>query len=373
MNILEQKIRERIAAKGPMCFSEFMAAALYEPGLGYYMREDLEIGARGDFYTSPHLHPVFGAMIARQAEECWEVMGRPAEFQIVEAGSGRGFLALDMLDFLKGRELYTKLSYHIVELNSSMAGRQAGLLRAHNEKITWHDVLAGAGPVRGMIITNELLDALPVHLVVMLGELKEIYIAVRDGALAEEPGPLSSGLVQEYFDEFNVEFSEGMRTEAHLSMKKWLKEASGALEDGFLLSIDYGFPAAQYYSQDRPYGTLLCYHQHTDNEDFLSNIGQQDMTAHVNFSALMRWGMEMGLYPLGFTRQGPYLVSLGLDQQISETYTNGKGLGRDLSKVQNLIMGGTMGDTHKVMLQCTKQYRGSRPRGFGLRNQLESL
>ena len=155
MNPLELKIRERIAAEGPMNFSEFMAAALYEPGLGYYMRNDLEIGAKGDFYTSPHLHPAFGAMIARQAEECWEVMGRPAEFQIIEAGSGRGFLALDMLDYLKGRELYTRLSYRIVELNSSLAHRQADLLEEHKDKITWHCSLDEAGPVKGMVITNE--------------------------------------------------------------------------------------------------------------------------------------------------------------------------------------------------------------------------
>ncbi len=373
MNSLEQIIKKRIEADGPMNFSDFMAAALYEPGLGYYMRVDLEIGAKGDFYTSPHLHPAFGAMVARQAEECWEFMGRPDGFQIVEAGSGRGFLALDMLDYLRDRELYKRLSYHIVELNNSMAHRQAELLEEHKEKLTWHHELAQAAPVKGMIITNELLDALPVHLMVMQDELKEIYVALRGGVLVEEPGALSSELIREYFHEINVEFSVGMRSEAHLSMKDWLRGASCALEDGFLLSIDYGFPSAQYYSEDRTEGTLLCYHKHTVNEDYLSNIGQQDITAHVNFSALMRWGTEMGLSPLGFTRQGPYLVSLGLDELISETYTDGKGLGLDLQKIQNLIMGGTMGDTHKVMLQCTEQYRESRPRGFELRNQLETL
>ncbi len=366
-----------------MNFSQFMATALYEPEHGYYMRDDLEIGVKGDFYTSPHLHPAFGAMIAHQAQECWEAMGRPEEFSIVEAGSGRGFLALDLMDYLSDKPLYSKLSYRIIELNPALQKRQRELLGEHKDKTSWHERLEETAPVRGMIVTNELLDALPVHLFVKLGQpdgpngLSEIYIALRGDMLVEEPGPLSTPRIVEYLNEFGVEYGDsmgdGMRSEVHLAMKDWLKEASGALEEGFVLTIDYGFPASQYYSPDRPQGTLLCYHNHTVNEDFLSRIGEQDLTAHVNFSALKHWGEELGLVPLGFTRQGPYLVSLGLDVVVTEMYTDGKGLGRDLPKIQNLIMGGTMGDTHKVMLQCTGKYAGLKPRGFKLKNQLESL
>ncbi len=383
MNELEGIIRKRIKDGGPMNFSRFMATALYEPKLGYYMRDDLEIGVKGDFYTSPHLHPAFGAMIARQAQECWEAMGQPDEFSIVEAGSGRGFLALDLMDYLSGKPLYSRLSYRIIELNPALLKKQRELLRGHKDKVSWHERLEQAAPVRGMIVTNELLDALPVHLFVKLAqsdepnELSEIYIALRGGVLVEEPGPLSTPRIKEYLNEFGVKYGDsmgdGMRSEVHLAMKDWLKEASSALEEGFLLTIDYGFPSNQYYSQDRPQGTLLCYHNHTANEDFLSRIGEQDITAHVNFSALKHWGEELGLVPLGFTRQGPYLVSLGLDEVVTEMYTDGKGLGRDLPKIQSLIMGGTMGDTHKVMLQCTGKYSGLKPRGFTLKNQLESL
>lgn len=373
MSPLEKIIRQRIATDGPMSFKDFMATALYEPGFGYYMRAALEIGAKGDFYTSPHLHPAFGAMIARQAEECWRLMDCPEDFHLVEAGSGRGFLALDLLDYLKERDLYQHISYHIVEINSSMATRQRELLDRHAAKITWHQHLSQAGPVRGMIVTNELLDALPVHLVVMQEELKEIHIAIRSDIMVEEPGPLSSKEIPEYLRRFDIELTEGMRTEVHLPMKDWIKEAGKTLEEGFMLTIDYGFPSAQYYSKDRPSGTLLCYHQHTVGEDFLSNIGLQDITAHVNFSALSQWAEEVGLAPLGFTRQGPYLVSLGLDEVVTEMYTAEKGLGRDMPKIQNLIMAGTMGDTHKVMLQCTEKYRDAKPRGFALKNQLSSL
>jgi SAM-dependent MidA family methyltransferase len=373
MNSLEQLIRKRIATDGPMSFRDFMAAALYEPGMGYYMRDDTEIGAGGDFYTSPHAHPVFGAMLARQAEECWELMGKPREFKVLEAGSGRGFLALDMLDYLKGRDLYERISYLIVELNPGLEARQRDLLKGHLNIVSWHRDMESAGQVRGIILTNELLDALSVHLVVMQEELREIYVALAGESLIETPGPLSDPAVGEYLKVFGAELVEGMRSEVHLAMKDWLSEAAEALVEGFLLTIDYGLPADQYYSVDRPQGTLLCYHRHRAHEDFLINPGSQDITAHVNFSALKRWGESLGLSTLGFTRQGPYLVSLGIDEVITEWYAESGGPGRDLSKIQNLIMAGTMGDTHKVMLQCTEGLEGAAPRGFKLKNQLASL
>jgi SAM-dependent MidA family methyltransferase len=372
---LEEIIRDRISADGPLRFRDFMATALYEPGLGYYMREDTEIGVKGDFYTSPHLHPVFGAMMGRQAEECWKALGKPDSFDIVEAGSGRGFLALDLLDYLHGRELYEHLSYQIIEMNPALKKKQEDILSSHTDKLLWHEELSAAAPVNGMILTNELLDALPVHLIVIQDELKEIYVALRGGNLVEEPGPASEDFVNDYFGLFDIEPYPEMHTEAHLDMKNWIREAASALNEGYLLTIDYGFPASHYFSEDRPEGTLLCYYQHDTNEDFLSHIGQQDITAHVNFSALKLWGEEFGLASLGFTRQGPYLVSLGLDEVITEMYRDGKGLGRDLPKLQNLIMAGTMGDTHKVMLQCTKGLEGAikNPRGFALKNQIEAL
>ena len=142
MNHLEKKIISRSMKHGPITFSEFMRMALYTPGLGYYTSSDTEIGREGDFYTSPHLHPVFGALLGRQAEEIWEFMGKPDKFQIIEPGGGLGYLAKDMLDYLKNRTIYEYITYALVEPNPHMKRRQRSMLKEHGGKIGWIGSLA---------------------------------------------------------------------------------------------------------------------------------------------------------------------------------------------------------------------------------------
>ncbi|MCL4475826.1 MAG: SAM-dependent methyltransferase [Nitrospirae bacterium] len=379
MNILKQKIIERIKSDGPVSFETFMDIALYSPGLGYYTKDTTKIGRWGDFYTSSHLHPIFGAMIGRQMEEMWALMGRPELFRIVEIGAGMGYLAKDMLDYLKARGkgqgvneggFFEHINYSIVELNPSMKAHQQMLLNDYSDRIEWRSGMHELGPVAGCFLSNELPDAFPVRMVEMDKELMEIYVSVEGDELVEVKMPCGDE-VREYCRELDIALPEGYRTEVNLRLKGWLKNISNTLSEGFVLTIDYGYPARDYYDEDRNRGTLLCYYQHQVNEDPYQNIGEQDLTAHVNFSSLKKWGEEFGLKTVGYCPQGTYLISLGVDEVMTELYGDSPDA-FETAKVKGLILPQGMGESHKVMVQ----YKGDgepKLRGFTLRNQAGKL
>jgi SAM-dependent MidA family methyltransferase len=382
---LEQRMIERIHKEGPITFDTFMEMALYEPGLGYYASGDIEIGRAGDFYTSQHVHPAFGAMIARQLEEMWEILGRPSDFYAIEPGAGAGLMCMDIMDYLKNREVFHSLTYIIIELNSSVRQKQKTLLEKHSAKVRWVSSLKELERIRGCVLSNELLDAFPVHLVEMDGELKEIYISVDGehdisaetdsfpaGNIQEIKGPLSTDALPEYLNEFDIALPEGYRTEINLRIRDWLKAAGKTLSEGFILTIDYGYPVWEYYSEERNRGTLLCYSRHQLSENPYVNIGKQDITAHINFSSLKKWGEEYGFRTLGFSPQGTYLVSLGIDELIKEMYATSPDYLLEVAKIKKLIFPGTLGETHKVMIQ----YKGDgnpNLRGFLMKNQKNKL
>lgn len=374
MSSLKQKIIERIRSEGPINFETFMEMTLYYPGLGYYTKDSTKIGRTGDFYTSPHLHSIFGAMIGKQMMEMWELIGRPEIFHVVEMGAGMGYLAKDMLEYLSGsksndkrqKDIFEHLKYTIVELNLAVKTKQQELLSEFMDKVNWISNLNELESVTGCFLSNELLDAFPVRLVEMDNEIKEIYVSLNGDDFVEIKMPCTRE-VEEYFREFGIELPKGFRTEANLKIKSWLKEVSNKLFKGFVLTIDYGYPAEDYYSEDRNRGTLLCYHQHQINENPYQNIGEQDLTAHVNFSSLKKWGDELGLKTIGFCPQGTYLASLGIDEVINEIYGDSPDF-FEIAKIKGLILPQGMGESHKVMIQ----YKGEGMpilRGFTLRNQ----
>ena len=353
-----------------MNFEKFMQTALYCPGLGYYSRDIAKIGREGDFYTSPHLHPIFGAMLGRQVEEMWRFMGEPEFFHIVEMGAGMGYLAKDVLDYLKGMDIFRRITYRIVEPNPYFRLNQLQLLNEFGEKAIWHESPAELPPFAGCFLSNELLDAFPARLVEMEDELKEIYVSEDGDELVEIKMPCS-GEVREYLNTFAPGLSKGYRTEVNLRIRGWLEDVSIKLIEGFILTVDYGYPAGDYYSEERNRGTLQCYYRHEVNEDPYSNIGEQDITAHVNFSSLKTWGEGLGLKTVGFCPQGTYLVSLGIDEVIVELH------GKDpdpyeTAKIKGLILPQGMGESHKVMVQY-KGYGLPLMRGFSYRNHAGRL
>ncbi len=372
MNILRQKIIDKIQKEGPITFEKFMEMALYEPGLGYYASEKTAIGKSGDFYTSSHVHYAFGAMIGRQIVEMWEIMEKPKDFYIIEIGAGAGYMCKDILDYFN-KILLKNISYVIVENNPFMKSKQMELLESHLDKVTCVSSMDELNNLKGCIVSNELLDAFPVNVVEMEDELKEIFVSIenKDIFIEVKKSPSTPALT-DYLREFSIELPRGYRTEINLRIKDWLRALNEILLEGFVMTIDYGYSAIDYYSEDRNRGTLLCYHKHKLVENPYINIGEQDITAHVNFSSVKKWGEEIGLKTVGFCQQGTFLISLGIDEIIQEIYNKSSDYLFEIARIKRLIFPGTLGESHKVLVQ----YKGNgfpNLKGFSMKNQADRL
>ncbi len=320
------KIAREIATRPQqrLTFAEFMALALYDRECGYYATGRAAIGgAGGDFFTSASLGPDLGELLAVQFAQLWEILGAPQPFTLLEMGAGTGALAADILRYCQQvyPELYGALEYRIVEKSPVLGARQQEALApwraAH--KITWTDwPEIAAGSLVGCAFSNELIDALPVHLIeVSSGCLQEIYVTCRDDTFVEIRDEPSTPELATYWQPFGLDllggaYPEGYRSEVNLAARTWLATVASKLRQGYLLSIDYGYPAAKYYHPQRARGTLQCYWQHRRHDDPYKAPGEQDITAHVNFTDLEYWGNRVGLDRLGFTQQGLFLMALGL-------------------------------------------------------------
>ena len=281
------------------------------------------------------MHPLWGWAIARQLHQMWELLGHPARFDVVEPGAGRGALARDVWTYARERapQWAAALRYTLVD----RAEPQNPLRRAREARLAAElaalDVPAGAvrwladprdlapGSLVGAVVSNELVDALPVHVVEKRGEtLDEVYVAVeeRTGRLVERLAPPSSPAVAGYLDAFHIpwhSFTDGWRAELRLAADPWLREATAPLARGFVLTIDYGDTARHLYTRDRRRGTLLGYAHHQLSERPLAQPGQQDLTAHVNFTALIEEGRMLGLRLVGLTTQADFLRGLGIREE----------------------------------------------------------
>jgi SAM-dependent MidA family methyltransferase len=323
---LKQLICDRILASSQqrITFAEYMELVLCAPHLGYYARSSQRIGSQGDFFTSPHLGTDYGEMLAIQLGQMWQLLDQPQPFVVVEMGAGQGLLALDMLRYWQQHrpELLASLDYIIIETATAMLASQQRLLA--NWPVRWSSWLElPAESLIGCVFANELIDALPVHQVVLAaGELQEIYVRVTtDGQLTEEVGILSTPRLAEYFKlaQINIGgYAAGYRTEVNLAALDLVQTVAQKLQRGYLLLIDYGYSADRYYNPMRSQGTLQCYYQHRHHNDPYIHVGNQDLTAHVDFSSLIRQGTAVGLQELGLTKQGLFLMALGLSDRISQ-------------------------------------------------------
>lgn len=365
---LARRIAERIREQGPIPFADFMRACLYHPEFGYYSRGEPRRFA--DYYTSVDVHPIFGRLLARQLAEMWEVLGRPLEFWAVEAAAGTGRLAAHVLDFV-ARELgpfYGALRYVAVEPSAARRAEHAALLASHlsRGRVSSTEDLPPKIPV-GCIFSNELLDALPVHrVVVQRGTLREVYVAADGERFAEQFGPLSTLELESYFREQDVTLLENQAAEAALEACRWIVEAGKRLGRGFVLTIDYGHEAAQLYDERHMRGTLLAYSRHRVSEEYLCAPGEQDLTAHVNFTALDLWGRRSGLTRTGHVTQMNFLIALGRANEFADLYESGSSEVERIRArllLKTLIHPEGMGETFQVFVQ----HKGiSEPRLTGL-------
>jgi SAM-dependent MidA family methyltransferase len=338
---LREIIRDIIQREGPLSFRDFMEMALYHPNFGYYNSPRPRLGEGGDFYTSAYMTGLFGELLAHQFEEMWQALGR-RPFTVVEYGAGTGLLCRDILSRLKDNGgLYEKLNYFIIEKSGAMRERERRLLPG---KVEWKGSIREIGAVTGCIFSNELVDNFSAHRVVMEDELMEIYVGYdRDFIELLRPAP---EMLKDYLTRLGVKLPWGYRAEINLEATQWIQEVGEALQRGWVMTIDYGYTAATLYSKRS--GTLACYHRHRVHHCPYENIGEQDITTHVNFSALDHWGRQKGLEVGGFTNQAHFMQGLGLTGRLRNREENGV-VEADPRLLQTFLV--DMGQQFKVLIQ----------------------
>lgn len=314
---LVELIRRRIEQVGPISFATFMELVLYHPEHGYYQSSQPRAGRSGDFITAPEADPLFGQTIARQLEEMWERLGRPEAFTLREYGAGSGSLILGICERLRldRHPLLDRLRYQPIELNQARREDIAARLA----QIGLTSLLAGPSgePVAGCVLANEFVDALPVHRVTQTDdELLERYVGWVDGWFRDELGPLSTPKIAERLAAEDIELVAGQTAEVCLASDAWVTEAAGALDRGYLLAIDYGYPAGELYGERFPAGSLRAYYRHGVHDDPYRGVGYQDLTAHVDFTALRRAAERQDLTTLGLTTQANFLAGAGLGELL---------------------------------------------------------
>lgn len=300
-----------------------MELALYSPQGGYY-RSPTPIGPAGDYFTSPTAHPLFGALLASQLLQMWELLGKPSTFTVLEAGAGNGILARDIANATRttSPEFFQALRY--VTLDYAAPNNLAPGLAAGLQPITAAN-LSVQGLV-GCILTNELLDAFPVHRFrIHDGQVLEIFVDASNDGFVEVLQEPSNPLIAKRVIATDHTLPEGYKGEVCLRTDAWLTEASAALERGFVLTIDYGGTAKELYSPQREGGTLRCHYQHVVSGNPYVRVGRQDITAHVDFTTLKATGDRCGLEVLGYTTQREFLQNLGASSYVEALAKRSRG------------------------------------------------
>ncbi len=353
---LARELVRRIAGHGPLTFAEYMEACLYDARHGYYSRAESTRFA--DYYTSVDVHPVFGRLLARQLAEIWEVLGAPDEFTVAEPGAGGGRLAANILDFavLRLPRFYRALRYVAVEQGTARRAALEATLAGH--RAAGHAASSAELPAEipvGCIFSNEFFDALPVHRVLHDGhELREYYVNAINGRLAEETAPLSSTAIEEYFRKQAITLQPGQQAEANLAACDWIANAAQRLGRGAILTIDYGHAARELYNELHMRGTMLAYRAHRASEDYYAAPGEQDLTAHVNFTALELWGAEADLETVRHVSQSSFLLALARANDFADLYDPGQSAAeqtRARQQFTTLIHPEGLGETFEVLIQ----------------------
>lgn len=374
-NNLHQIMIERVRKGGKITFADYMAACLYEPGLGYYTSPGRKVGTAGDFYTSISVHATYGRVLAREIAACWQSLDSPTEFTLIEAGAGHGRLACDIMDFLADHrpECYAATRLLLVEKEPSLQEVQRSLLERHLRKLEWllPEQLPGFS-FTGVLYSNELLDAMPVHRVIMTDTgLKEIYVTLDGDNFQDQADYPSTPELAQYLEHYGLPLHQGQEAEVSLAGLAWFNDVATALRKGFILTVDYGWLKAELYAPERNLGTLLCYYRHTVEDNPYHRLGQQDITSHVNFSALIQRGEELGLETVWFGEQASFLLSAGIVEELEQIESSEipekEKLKQRLSIKRLILPEGGMGNTFKLLLQSrgVKEPRLGCLRGVG--------
>ncbi len=379
---LSKKISDAIHERGPLSVAAFMDLALYDPELGYYARAARRTGRAGDFFTSVDVGAIFGGLLEIQLAEMWRLLGGGG-FDLVEAGAGNGRLSADMLRAAHRRDpdFSRSVQLHLVEASPAARAAQHDTLEDMSSALaSSSDALPGT--FEGVLIANELLDAMPVHQVVMREHgLREVYVTTNDTrrrgstadaerhatdahgidvdrhALTIVDGPPSTRALAEYLARAGVQLESGWRAEINLRAVEWMREASRRLRRGFIVIIDYGHEARDLYSVTHSIGTLTTFARHqsegpesaNETPAWLRQPGEQDITAHVDFTSIRAAAEAEGLTALGFLDQTYFLLGLVQHLPDLESAENLDNLKQRLA-LRTLLMPGGLGSTHKVLI-----------------------
>lgn len=348
---LKQLLVSRIrASKVPLSFADYMAQALYEPGLGYYMAGAAKFGESGDFITAPEVSPVFGAALAVQASQVLATVGGG----VLELGAGSGRLAVSILQASESNEKEA-YPYWILEPSAELVARQKTLLRetlsaAQFERVTWLDTLPSN--FTGLIIANEVMDALPVERFI-IGETVEQVVVSED--LSSDTVNADAALlaaVRAVEEDMGRALLPGYSSELCLLLKPWLAGLAACLARGAMILIDYGYPRSEYYSEERVTGTLACYYRHRMHDNPYLYPGLQDITAHVDFTRVAESAVELDLELLGYASQSAFLLDndlLGLADEQRQLLNNERDRIQLATAIKTLTLPGEMGERFQVI------------------------
>jgi SAM-dependent MidA family methyltransferase len=361
---LRQKIEKEIRESGPIPFSRYMELCLYDPELGYYSRNAEQFGKAGDFYTSSDVHAVFGRLVARQFEEIWRGLGSPAKIEILELGAGRGLFAQDVLDWSEKKfpGFFRAVHCTLVESSPSLRERLQSTLKrqfaAGKVSICSENPFAlreGTASVAGaslsdpiIVFANEFFDALPVEVLSPQGELR---ISEKDGQLFETWHPASAEAL-EFMDRYSVHPEAGQRIEAPLIAQRYMSQIAAAVDCGILIAIDYGY-TRQDQLAGRHRGTIAAYRQHSESANPYEAPGEQDITAHVNFTALTAAAERQGMHVQPLLTQSQFLMGIGEHNQFADAFEECR-LPQERAKValqlKHLVTPAGMGETFNVLI-----------------------
>jgi SAM-dependent MidA family methyltransferase len=376
---LRQKIQQEIRERGPIPFSRYMELCLYEPELGYYSRNTEQFGKAGDFYTSSDVHAVFGRLMARQFEEMWRVLGSPSQIEILELGPGRGLFAQDVLDWSEKKfpEFFAALHYSLAESSPALRQRLEATLCEHfrsgkvslaqrlksgssettcgtSEAVPFHgrsriiDEASKQQEVPIIVFGNEFFDALPVEVLSPQGELR---ISEEDGRFLET-WHASSAEALEFLDRYGVHPEIGERIEAPLIAQRYMTEIASAMKRGFIVGIDYGYTRDEQLA-GRHRGTIATYRQHSMSANPYEAPGEQDITAHVNFTALRAAAEAQGMQVQPLLTQSQFLLGIGEQNQFADAFEECR-LPQEHAKValqlKHLVTPAGMGESFHVLV-----------------------
>jgi SAM-dependent MidA family methyltransferase len=368
---LRQKIEQEISERGPIPFSRYMELCLYDPDLGYYSRNAEQFGKAGDFYTSSDVHAVFGRLLARQFEEMWRALGSPAQIEILELGPGRGLFAQDVLDWSEKKfpDFFRALHYRLVETSPVLRKRLQATLERHfaagkaslcsgslipgegttsvvPQKATLARALAPEVPV--IVFANEFFDALPVEVLSPEGDL---HLSEKDGRLVETWNAASPEGI-EFLDRYSVHPEAGERIEASLIAQRYMSLITATVNRGFIVAIDYGYTRQEQLA-GRHRGTISAYRQHSERANPYEAPGEQDITAHVNFTALAAAAEQGGMQVQPLLTQSQFLLGIGEHNQFADAFEECRLL-QERAKValqlKHLITPTGMGESFHVLI-----------------------